>query len=412
MNPDFRWTIPQAADVNSKELYASLRFTSPHDGIWQDDNRTFSSVRADKVYGHLSKDYQSLFLTVCLASYLLNPKKAPLEFRAWFLSKTSVCGLMGLDLSWEEITSLSWERVALPGVDLSGGCGSKVVYALVSCLPGVGGHNLLFPKPASSFMDKQAQDSVLNAASLASNEHPRAMYIFWPLLNSAISQSIRGNSLGLPLYLSFLSVARNKPVPNIVATGGLNHEGKVLEVGGIKEKYELASDKKFDAFIYPDATPFNANESIPAEGVKSLEEATDIWFGNKIPLLLKILMPLPFHDDLTRHTSKFVGRQWIIEKIEAWLDDPSGGNVYWLTGAPGVGKTAISAWLCENSSQRVVAWHFCDFNSEEKKNPVKFVRSIAFQLATKFPKYAQQLLTIGDMQRLLTATILLRCLKD
>ena len=403
MNPDFRWTISQAAGMDNLETYANQHFMSPYDGIWQDDRKLFSIDSADRIFDRLSKGYQSQFLMVCLASYLLNPKKSPKEFSIWFQSKSSIKNLLDLDFSWSEISSLTWERLALPGVDLSEGWKNKVIYALVSCIPDLG-EILQIPKVAQSLMDHKAQQAVHSAASLASRDFPEARYIFWPLVNFTKAQNIKGNSLGLPTYLSFLSTAQGTSLPNILATGALGLGGKILAVDGIPEKFQLANFKKFEAFIYPllpGVTEVDSATGIPAEGVKTLEDAADFWSGKRITGIRKIIMPYPFEDDLSKHTSRFVGRQWIINDIEKWLDDPCVDNIYWLTGAPGIGKTAISSWLCDNWVQKVAAWHFCDFNREEKSDPAKFVRSIAWHLAGKIKAYAQQILLLPNIQDIL-----------
>jgi WD40 repeat protein len=58
----------------------------------------------------------------------------------------------------------------------------------------------------------------------------------------------------------------------------------------------------------------------------------------------------------------------------------------WLTGAPGVGKSTIAAWLRNHRSQIVVS-HFCDIGSEETRNPTKFALSLVFQLSVHLPEY-------------------------
>jgi hypothetical protein len=64
--------------------------------------------------------------------------------------------------------------------------------------------------------------------------------------------------------------------------------------------------------------------------------------------LLRYLRPLEFDADFDRHLPRFTGRRWVFEKLDAWLADPHGSRVFWITAAPGVGKTALATWLCAN----------------------------------------------------------------
>ncbi len=57
-----------------------------------------------------------------------------------------------------------------------------------------------------------------------------------------------------------------------------------------------------------------------------------------------------FSDLITRYTADFVGREWLVEQVDALLDDPDCCFVV-LTGGPGVGKTAFLAHLAATHSQ-------------------------------------------------------------
>ena len=79
--------------------------------------------------------------------------------------------------------------------------------------------------------------------------------------------------------------------------------------------------------------------------------------------------------------------------MDRWLANPEGEKIFWLIGAPGVGKSAIVAWIRENRRE-IAAFHFCDINSEEKRDPAKMVRSIVYQLSTQLPEYQTRLLKL------------------
>ena len=80
--------------------------------------------------------------------------------------------------------------------------------------------------------------------------------------------------------------------------------------------------------------------------------------------LLRHLQPIEFSADLLKLLRDFTGRQWVFNAVDRWFADPAGARVFWLTGAPGVGKSAIAAWIREHRRE-VAAFHFCDINSEE-----------------------------------------------
>ena len=110
--------------------------------------------------------------------------------------------------------------------------------------------------------------------------------------------------------------------------------------------------------------------------------------------LLKALQPIRFGADVQRLLRDFTGRKWVFAEVDRWLADPEGPKVFWITGAPGAGKSAIAAWLRDNRRE-VAAFHFCDIASEEKRDPVKLVASVAFQLSTQLPDYAARLSSLA-----------------
>jgi len=106
--------------------------------------------------------------------------------------------------------------------------------------------------------------------------------------------------------------------------------------------------------------------------------------------LFRLLEPLPFDADLTHHLERFTGRQWLFHRIDIWLADPSASRIFWITGNPGTGKTAVAAWLCHNRRE-VAAFHLCRHGHRQKADPRRCVLSIAYQLSTQLPDYAERL---------------------
>jgi WD40 repeat protein/tetratricopeptide (TPR) repeat protein len=115
--------------------------------------------------------------------------------------------------------------------------------------------------------------------------------------------------------------------------------------------------------------------------------------------LRALLEPLPFDADLAQHLRRFTGRQWVMDRIDAWLRDAAASRVFWITGAPGVGKTAIAAWLCQHRPE-VAAFHLCRHGHVQKSDPRRCVLSIAYQLSTQLAEYQDRLNGL-DLARLI-----------
>jgi WD40 repeat protein len=95
--------------------------------------------------------------------------------------------------------------------------------------------------------------------------------------------------------------------------------------------------------------------------------------------------PLAFDAELARLGKDFVGRQWLDAELEAWLARPD-GRVFFLTGDPGTGKSAYLAHVAGKYPQ-VAAYHFCVAGLAESLNPLRFVQSLAAQLAARRDDY-------------------------
>jgi hypothetical protein len=99
----------------------------------------------------------------------------------------------------------------------------------------------------------------------------------------------------------------------------------------------------------------------------------------------------------------FTGRQWLLGNISAWLEDIDDSKFMLITGPPGIGKTALCAWLCgagpePHSSAREQlqairrqwnSFHFCSRRLEGASiDPRSFVRRLATHMASSVPAYA------------------------
>ena len=93
----------------------------------------------------------------------------------------------------------------------------------------------------------------------------------------------------------------------------------------------------------------------------------------------------------------FVGRKWLTEKLENWLNDPDGGHLCAVYGGPGTGKSAFAAQYVYRSP-RAAASLFFEHGNTYFNSPDAIVRELIFQLACRLPSYRS--LLIGELRKL------------
>jgi hypothetical protein len=126
------------------------------------------------------------------------------------------------------------------------------------------------------------------------------------------------------------------------------------------------------------------------EKEKALIEALEnekLDFEGSFCKLQSVLKPIHFKAEIQRYTENFIGRKWILEDIRSWLNDENSSKVFWITGGPGVGKTAISLWLSCCVVEQIRAWHLCQHSNTITSDPKRCVLSIAFFLSAHLEEY-------------------------
>ena len=78
--------------------------------------------------------------------------------------------------------------------------------------------------------------------------------------------------------------------------------------------------------------------------------------------------------------------------MEAWRTSQPQRRIFRLTGGPGAGKSAFSAWLAHYQRANVVGLNLCKWNDEDRSDPRRVLRTLAFLLATRLPDYRRRLL--------------------
>lgn len=88
----------------------------------------------------------------------------------------------------------------------------------------------------------------------------------------------------------------------------------------------------------------------------------------------------------------FVGREWLFNDIQDWLEHDRRRKVFCITGEPGIGKSALVAQFAAQNKVQVVGIHFCAAGSSLDE-PRSVILSLAFQMGTRLSAYRRYLLT-------------------
>jgi hypothetical protein len=98
--------------------------------------------------------------------------------------------------------------------------------------------------------------------------------------------------------------------------------------------------------------------------------------------------PQYFHQHAEGLLRNFTGREWLVERVCAWRDDPQARPFALIQGTAGIGKSAFAAhlWL---EQKMVTAVHFCIGGSGGTTDPLTFVETLSAQLADALPGFAR-----------------------
>ena len=85
-------------------------------------------------------------------------------------------------------------------------------------------------------------------------------------------------------------------------------------------------------------------------------------------------------------------RKWFLDDFKKWLNDNE-SRVMILTAGPGVGKSVLSAKICElyEESRQLAACHFCDFRTSDSRDPYKILQSLASQMCDNVEGFRDKL---------------------
>jgi hypothetical protein len=139
-----------------------------------------------------------------------------------------------------------------------------------------------------------------------------------------------------------------------------------------------------------------------ADIVQIVESDESRQFAGEIETLNGHLKPISSDSRISALLLKgFIGRMWLVEAIEQWRNaSESASRLFWITGDPGVGKSAFAAHLTHFGRDKVIAAQFVEWDKPDHRNAQRVVRSLAFQLATRLPDYRKILLTLPEISKL------------
>ncbi|GIL63108.1 hypothetical protein Vafri_17234 [Volvox africanus] len=138
-------------------------------------------------------------------------------------------------------------------------------------------------------------------------------------------------------------------------------------------------------------------------------------FNAKLKLQL-LLEPLSYSVDLRRLQERSRDTAWEFVEVERWLEamygssgtrTDGGSRLLCVVSGAGEGKSTISAELVRRltpatsgvgaftaSSQITCAYHFLKYNDQRRLDPVRIIKTIAFQLASRIPSVYSALLDL------------------
>ena len=224
----------------------------------------------------------------------------------------------------------------------------------------------------------------------------------WDDWRGSITQGIHDSQLAIA-FLSLHSTRDPGVCRNEVAMA-LHHFGTVYPV--LVEQMPLDSIPVTIAHLqWPDLSQWRDIRDGVVDGMdferyyeeKLLEivsrvEGDATRFASEAAVLRRVLKPSSFEGKFAQHLDGFMGREWVFEAFEVWLNQQPESRVFWLKAGPGFGKTALAVNLANRYRAAVVGTWFCDEQSIELRDPLRAVCTLAFQLALRWDDYRARLL--------------------
>ncbi len=137
--------------------------------------------------------------------------------------------------------------------------------------------------------------------------------------------------------------------------------------------------------------------------IEKMERLIKVLNGEKLDSegrqqkLLSVLDPIDFTQDFERH-KRFIGRNWIIDGVNKWIEEEVESKVLWITAEAGYGKSAIAAHLATTHPD-VVGIHFCSYNYPSKNDPVNVIKTLAYHFQSQIDGYFDEIVNIDTKNK-------------
>ena len=88
-------------------------------------------------------------------------------------------------------------------------------------------------------------------------------------------------------------------------------------------------------------------------------------------------------------------RQWFFDELSTWFADKK-SRVMILTAGPGIGKSVLSAKVCQDysESKQLAGCHFCDHQTSDSSHPSRILESLASQMCDNVNGFRDELTEI------------------
>ena len=121
--------------------------------------------------------------------------------------------------------------------------------------------------------------------------------------------------------------------------------------------------------------------TLRSSNISNLDQLTKFDFKGKI-------------DDLCEKFQEGT-RQWFFDELSSWFADEK-SRVMILSAGPGIGKSVLSAKVCQDYSKRgkLAGRHFCDFRKSNYSKPSNILQSLASQMCDNVDGFSEELTEI------------------
>ena len=155
-----------------------------------------------------------------------------------------------------------------------------------------------------------------------------------------------------------------------------------------------------------DMSEWPSRQNDPAWYAEKLQRLLDLLspalagqYRDEITALRAWLRPVEQEEDYDKHLKGFVGREWLLKRLEDWRLGGTAAPLFWLTGQPGTGKSAFSVWITDMHHANVVALNLCRWSLRNRCDARDVVRTLAFFVARRVQDYRAVL--VRDHRRML-----------